>query len=136
MLLGSQARNLEAQTGAPPSSLLVVLAVPPALGEQPGGAAAVRTAALIAGMENVRLVPTTTALAWHYSERHAQDIADADAPHTVLIVDVGHMAWYETHAHTRTHLHTHTHTQRHTHKQLGCRGAVHPARGCQRGQGD
>jgi hypothetical protein len=42
----------------------------------------------------------------------------------------------KTHAQTRTHPHIHTHTQTHTHKQLGCRGAVHPARGCQRGQGD
>ena len=115
MLLGSQARNLEAQTGAPQSSLLVVLAVPPALEAQPGGAAAVHTAARIAGMENVRLVPTTTALAWHYSERHGKDIADADAPHTVLIVDVGHMAWYETHKKTQTHPHTPAHTHIHTH---------------------
>ena len=39
---------------------------------------------------------------------------DADAPHTVLIVDVGHMAWYETHKNTHTHPHTHIHIHIHS----------------------
>jgi molecular chaperone DnaK (HSP70) len=111
MLLGGQARNLEAQTGVQSPSHLV-LAVPPALAAQPGGAAAVRSAALIAGLDSVRLTTSTAALAWHYAERHGRDIAEADGrdiaeayaerhgrdiaeadvPRTVLIVDVGHMA--------------------------------------------
>ena len=106
MLLKRQSRNLKAQTSLGASHL--VLAVPPALAAQPGGIAAVQSAAKIAdgarallpedapGLElpvvNTKVCTSTSALAYHYAERHAADLAAAAQPTTVLIVDVGHLA--------------------------------------------
>ena len=88
MLLVGQVQNLYTQIGAAPSQL--VLAVPP--GAQPSATAAVCTAARIAGIDAVRVCHSTTALVYHYGERHGKDIAVGGVPQTVLIVDVGHLS--------------------------------------------